>query len=167
MKMYTTTIWPFATFNIILLVVMGFIGYSGIDVSRIGHVTKAFSALCFVVIGNTILFGWFTYVKIIDDKIMKHVQLAIYRKKALIANITHIKQDGTYYAASNIIKSLYVYHTLPNGKKRFFHLSMALYSGQTLSRLLRDLKTINPNIKLDNSCQKLMIHAKAYWGDNK
>ena len=82
------------------------------------------------------------------------------KKRLLIASITNITQEGTYYTLQSIIKSLYVYYTNENGKERFFHFSLALYYEKTAQQLLKDLLAINPNIKLDKGTERLLKSGK-------
>jgi hypothetical protein len=154
MKEYKTTIWPFGIVCVVAVGGMALIVFPG--TGKFWKDLEVF-VVCVAapILGSLVLFGWFTYVRIYDATV-KHVQLAVYRRAVPIANITKVSQEGTYYAASSVIKSLYVYYIQQNGRERFLHLSMALYSEETLGRLLRDLKDINPKIKLDDYCEKLI-----------
>jgi hypothetical protein len=153
MKKYKTTIWPLSIIGLFAILVMIHANYPAEDFWR---TTRAFGIWLIPVIGSLVAFGWLTYTKVVDSTELLQVQAAIYRKKAPIAKITHITQEGTYYVLQSIIKSLYVYYTNKDGDERFFHFSMSLYDGKTLQGLLKDLLEINPNIKLDRKTERLL-----------
>lgn len=165
MKKYSTTIWPLALIWLVLFTAIIFFSFLGVkemgrDLGLLDVISMSFLYIGSIMLVALVLFGWFTYEVITPNNYLNHVVCILFRRKVDIKSITHITQEGTYYALQNTIKSIYIYYTNSKGRERFLHLSMSLFDTKVLQQLFKDILEINPNIKLDKATEKLLRTGK-------
>ncbi len=99
---------------------------------------------------------YFLYLKIIDKKILTLNEFG-FKKQTEIKNISRIQKGALYKGAGSIYPALWIIYENPTKQKEdYFGISLGMFKEKTIQELLKDLLEINPNIKLDSYCQKLI-----------
>lgn len=84
----------------------------------------------------------------------------LYPKKVPISKIIEISRQPTFRIFRGSIKSLYIFYVAENGKTKWIEFRPVVFKEETMGKIVRDLKELNPSIKLDLAAQKLMEQAK-------
>jgi len=102
----------------------------------------------------------FSYASIVGPT-LKFVYLLLYRRTTNISSITEITNKPTYIAARSQFRSLFILYEDTTGQQAHIELRITIFPEAELARLIRDLKKINPNIRLDNYSERLAATASA------
>lgn len=97
----------------------------------------------------------YTYVTITDTE-LKIVNFLFYRRTLDISSITEINDQPTFKMAKGSFRSLYIFYKNKEGEIKWIELRITIYPEKTLGKLIKDLKQINPDIKLNTYSEKLM-----------
>ena len=159
MKRYTTDQKGIATFFIILTVLNALILYfnrnPAMSLSKI--IVGLASWIAFMGFG-ILLMTMFSYVSISDTK-LKFIWLLFSRRTIDIDSITDINDQSTFKVAKSQFRSLYIFYKNKSNDTKWIEFRITIFPEKTLGRLIKDLKSINPDIKLNNYAEKLMRSA--------
>ena len=97
----------------------------------------------------------FSYASV-SGKTLKFVWLFFSRHIIDIDSITDINDQGTFKIAKSQFRSLYVFYDDKSGDKKWIEFRITIFPEKTLGKLIKELKTINPHIKLNRYAEKLM-----------
>lgn len=155
MKIYRTD-WKIAIVFIVALVIWIF-----------GASTQAFNKEVFInaSLGMTalitlviLLINWFSSISI-SGTTLKFVYLLFQRHTIDINSITEINDQSTYKVAKGAFRSLYIFYKDQQSKKKYIELRITIFPENTLGKLIKHLKQINPKIELNKYSEKLMQSA--------
>ena len=116
----------------------------------------------FLLFVGVVLLIVFSYVSIQNNSFVSVSPpfFNLFPKKTSISKITEINRQSTFRIFRGAIKSLYIFYNAKNGKTKWIELRHGVFKEATMGELVRDLKHLNPLIKLDAAAQKLMEKAK-------
>src|SRR3989344_4374051 len=86
----------------------------------------------------------------ITGSTLKFVYILFIRRTININLITEIKDSATYRIAKSQFRSLYIFYKDKNDGVKWIELRITIFPEKTLGKLIKDLKSINPNIELNN-----------------
>lgn len=107
---------------------------------------------------SVLLLTWLSYVSILGTT-LKSVEIFFIRRTIDINSITEITDASTYILAKSQFRSLYILYKDQNGESKHIELRITIFPENTLGRLIKDLKEINPTIELNKYSEKLMQSA--------
>lgn len=122
----------------------------------------------------------FTHLILEKDKVLKFVSMLFVRKTILVHHITEINRQPTFQVLKGKIKSTYIFYESDieqgnslttwlqsvfidsghAGNIKWIELRHSMFSEATIGNLISDLVRINPKIKLDSYCTKLVKSIK-------
>jgi hypothetical protein len=109
--------------------------------------------------GLVLLMTRFSYASI-SGHILKFVYLLFYRRTIDVRDITEINDQPTYKAAKSSFRSVYIFYETRDKAIRYIELRVTVFPENTLGKLIKELKRLNPNIKLNKYCEKLVQSAQ-------
>jgi hypothetical protein len=101
-----------------------------------------------------LLITWLSYATI-PGHTLQFVYLLFYRRTIDIRDITEIDDQPTYKVGKSSFRSVYIFYETRNKEIKYIELRVTIFPEKTLGRLIRDLKHLNPKIKLNGYCEKL------------
>lgn len=160
MKKYTAN-WIGTTFVFVIgLAIWVFGSYLQTQESSFsGNVFPGIELIAATFITVVILFVMVFSYAAIEGKTMRFVWLFFSRRTIDIDSITDINDQPTFKVAKSQFRSLYIFYKDKEGEIKWIEFRITIFPEKTLGRLIKDLKQINPKIKLNKYSQKLMDSA--------
>lgn len=124
------------------------------EMSVLGVIIGLAAWFVFVALG-VLFMTVFSYASI-SERTLKYVWLFFLRRTINIDSITDISDQPMFKVVKSQFRSLYIFYNDKSGDKKWIEFRITIFPEKTLGRLIKDLKNINPNIKLNTYSEKLI-----------